>query len=321
MKVVEHIEKAKAKQKSLFSFEILPPLKGKDINLIYKTIDPLMEYKPPFINVTYHREEVVYKRHKNGLLEKKTIHKRPGTVAISAAIKYKYQDVNVVPHLICGGFSKEETENALIDLHFLGIRNLLALRGDPVKSERRFIAEPDGHTNAIDLVKQIMNLNKGIYLEDDLQNTTATNFSVGVAGYPEKHVESPNMDEDIQWLKAKIDAGAEYIVTQMFFDNQKFFRFVERCRKSGIKVPILPGLKPISTIKQMYILPQAFNIDIPKDLISELKKCKNNQQAYQVGIEWAIVQSRELIKFGCPVVHYFTMGRAENIRKIAENVF
>lgn len=318
MKVVDHLNKA---ENTLFSFELLPPLKGKDINLIYKTIDPLMEFKPPFINVTYHREEVVYKRHKNGLLEKKTIHKRPGTVAIAAAIQYKYQKIDVVPHMICGGFTTEETENALIDLHFLGIRNVLALRGDPPKAEKFFIAEEGGHNHALQLIEQITNLNRGIYLDDELQNTTATDFSVGVAGYPEKHIESPNMQSDLHFLKRKIEAGAEYIVTQMFFDNQKFFNFVKLCRNNGIDVPIIPGIKPLSSLSHINTLPQIFNIDLPEALVKEALKCTTNQQARDVGVEWAIQQSKELIEFGTPVIHYYTMGKADNIQKIAGAVF
>jgi len=219
MKVVEHFKTA---QKTLFSFEILPPLKGKDINLIYEVIDPLMEFEPKYLNITYHREEVVYKRHKSGLLEKKTVHKRPGTVAIAAAIKYKYQKVNVVPHIICGGFTREETENALIDLHFLGIRNLLVLRGDPLAADKSFIPEPAGNANAIDLIHQIQGLNKGHYLDEELENTTKMDFSLGVAGYPEKHIESANMETDLFYLKKKIEAGADYKISPTFTVTGKF---------------------------------------------------------------------------------------------------
>lgn len=317
MKVIDKIKNGKS---PLFTFELLPPLKGYNIDTIYKTIDPLIEFQPSYINVTYHQQEVVYKKHKNDLLEKKTIRKRPGTVAISAAIKYKYK-VNVVPHIICGGFTKEETENALIDLHFLGINNLLVIRGDPDKTKRVFIPEKDGHSYAIELVEQIMNMNKSIYLDEELENSTATDFSVGVAGYPEKHFEAPNMKSDLKYLKQKIEAGAEYIVTQMFFDNQQYYDFVALCRKQGINVPIIPGLKPISTIKDINILPQTFYIDIPDELVNEVQKCKTNEQARQVGVEWAINQSKELIKYGVPVLHYFTLGQSDNIRKIAQAVF
>ena len=318
MKIIDHIQNAK---KTLFSFELLPPLKGHNINGIYRTIDPLLEFNPSFINITYHQEEVVYKKHKSGLLEKKIVRKRPGTVAISAAIKYKYPSVDVVPHLICGGFSREDTEYALIDFHFLGINNVLVLRGDPPKGQRVFVPEKDGHQYASDLVGQIMDMNRGRYLDDEMENSAATDFCVGVAGYPEKHLESPNVTSDLKFLKQKIDAGAEYIVTQMFYDNQKFFAFVNNCREAGITVPIIPGLKPITTLKDMSILPQVFNIDIPEDLVRELSKCKSNEDAFQVGVEWSTLQSKELIDFGVPVLHYFTIGISENIRQIVSSVF
>jgi len=317
MKVTEHLKNAK---KTLFSFELLPPLKGDKIETIYRTIDPLMEFNPPYINVTYHREEVIYKEHSSGLLEKKTVRKRPGTVAISAAIMYKYK-IDLVPHIICGGFNKEETENALIDLHFLGIENLLAVRGDADKLTRQFTQEPGGHKYAIDLVQQIIDLNNAKYLDEELENKAKTNFSVGVAGYPEKHNESPNLESDIKYLKDKISAGAEYIVTQMFFDNEKYFRFVERCRANEIDVPIIPGIKPISQLNHINILPNTFHIDIPEDLVREMQKCKTNDDVRELGVRWAIEQSKELIRFGVPVVHYYTMGRSDNIRKIAEAVF
>jgi methylenetetrahydrofolate reductase (NADPH) len=318
MKVIDLINKS---DKTLFSFELLPPLRGHNINSIYRTIDPLLEYKPSFINVTYHQEEVVYKKHENGLLEKKTVRKRPGTVAISAAIKYKYPDVEVVPHIICGGFTKEETEYALIDFHYLGIDNILALRGDAPKNQRTFTPEKNGHSYANTLVAQITDMNKGKYLDDEMQNTFSTNFCVGVAGYPEKHIESPNLAYDMQYLKAKVDAGAEYIITQMFYDNQKYFDFVEACRKEGITIPIIPGLKPICTMKEINVLPQIFNIDIPDELVKKIMACKNNEEAFKVGIDWGIRQSEELIKYGVPVVHYFSVGISENIRQIAKAVF
>jgi methylenetetrahydrofolate reductase (NADPH) len=318
MKVIDIINNA---QKTLFSFELLPPLKGNSIVPIYKAIDPLMEFNPSHINITYHQEEVVYKKLKNGLLEKKTIRKRPGTVAISAAIKYKYPNVEVVPHIICGGFTKEETEYALIDFNFLGIDNILVLRGDPPKSSRVFIPEKNGHAHASELIVQIMDMNKGKYLDNELQNSTATNFCVGVAAYPEKHNEAPNIKSDLNYLKEKLKNGAEYIVTQMFFDNKKYFDFVDLCRNEGITVPIIPGLKPITTLNDIKVLPQIFNIDIPEELEKEIKKCNNNEQAFQVGVEWGIKQSKELVKFGVPALHYFTIGISENIRKIAKEVF
>jgi len=318
MRVIDQIQKA---DKTLFSFELLPPLKGHNIERIYRSIDPLIEFNPSFINVTYHQEEVVYKKHPSGLLEKKTIRKRPGTVAISAAIKYKYPSVEVVPHLICGGFSKEDTEYALIDFHYLGINNLLVLRGDPPKGIRNFIPEPDGHAYASGLVKQIMDMNNGNYLDEDLRNTMATDFCVGVAGYPGKHIEAPNFAYDLKYLKEKIDAGAEYVITQMFFDNKSYFEFVKMCRDDGITVPIIPGLKPIATMNDITTLPQVFNIDIPEELVKEIQKCNTNKDAFKAGIEWTTNQSKELVEFGVPVLHYFTIGISENIRQIASAIF
>jgi len=317
LKVNEAIEKA---DKTLFSFELLPPLKGQNIEHIQNAIDPLMVFNPAFVNVTYHQEEFHFKELGNGLLEKKTIRKRPGTVGITAAIMYRYH-LNVVPHIICGGFNQEETENALIDLHFLGVKNLLVVRGDAQPSEKYFRAEPGGHSHSIDLVRQIKDLNKGKYIEEDLLNATPTNFSVGVAGYPEKHIEAPNLESDLKFLKMKIDAGAEFVVTQMFYDNKKYFDFVDRCRAIGITVPIIPGLKPISTLNHLNILPQTFNIDLPQDLVKEAQKCTENKQIRQLGIEWAIAQSHELMAKGAPVLHFYTMGNSDNIKKIAEAVF
>lgn len=301
------------------SFELLPPLKGDNIQKIYDTLDPLMEFSPPYINVTYHREEIIYKKHDNGLLEPRVVRKRPGTVGISAAIKFRY-GVDVVPHIICGGFSKEETENALIDLHFLGITNVLVIRGDTLKTESAFRPYPNGHEHAVALVRQVMDMNKGIYQDEDLLNATATEFCVGVAGYPEKHAEAPNMQADMKWLKNKIDAGAEYVVTQMFFDNEKYFTFVKSCRDAGIDVPVIPGIKPISTKQQITSIPKVFSVDIPYALASEVEKCRDNAAAYEIGIEWATAQSQELMKNNVPIVHYYTMGRSDNIRRIVKSV-
>lgn len=317
MKVIDHLKRASG---TLFSIEILPPLKGKGIQSIWDMLDPLMEFKPSFIDVTYHREEYVYKKRDNGLLEKFAIRKRPGTVGICAAIINKYK-VDTVPHIICGGFSKEETENALIDLSFLGIDNVLAIRGDAIKSESGFTPDPDGHHYAIDLVKQIVGMNKGIYLDDELVEGSSSNFCIGVAGYPEKHFEAPNMKSDFKYLKAKIDAGADYIVTQMFFDNKKYFDFVKLCREAGINVPIIPGIKPITTKKQASGLPKIFHIDIPDELLDEIEKCETDKEVRGAGIEWCINQSKELVKFGAPCLHYYTMGTAATTMRIAEKVF
>ena len=318
MKVTQHIEKANGKP--LFSFEILPPLKGQNIQSIFDSIDPLMEFNPPFIDVTYHREEYEFKELPNGLLQKKIVKKRPGTVGICAGIQNKYQ-VDAIPHVLCGGFSKEDTENLLIDLDFLGIDNLVALRGDAVKSETYFKAEKEGHNYASELVTQISNLNKGIYLDEDLQNTNKTNFCIGVAAYPEKHMEAPSMDSDIHFLKQKIKNGADYIITQMFFDNQKFFEFVAKCRASGITVPIIPGLKPIATKKQLNLIPHRFKVDLPDALIMEVVKAKDNDAVKQIGIEWCTQQSKELVIAGIPLLHYYSMGKAENVKAIAREIF
>ena len=318
MKVTDHIKQAAGK--TLFTFELLPPLKGETIESIYQTADPLLEYNPAFIDVTYHREEIVYKERPDGLLEKRTVRKRPGTVGISAALKFKYK-IDVVPHIICGGFTREETENALIDLYFLGIDNILLIRGDNPAGEKTFRPEPDGHKHALELVKQVVALNQGKYLEEELLNPIPTHFCIGVAGYPEKHAEAPNLQIDLQNLKDKVDAGADYIVTQMFFDNSKYFAFVEACRQIGINVPIIPGLKPLSIKSQLTSLPKTFAIDLPEDLVTEALKCRDNQQVRQVGIEWGIKQSRELVKAGVPILHFYTMGKSDNIRKIVEAVF
>ena len=299
MKVTEHIENAQGK--TLFSFEILPPLKGQNIQSIFDGIDPLMEFKPPFIDVTYHREEYEYKELGNGLLQRRVVKKRPGTVGICSAIQNKYQ-VDAIPHILCGGFTKEDTENFLIDLDFLGIQNVVALRGDAVKNEIYFRPEKDGHNYATELVTQIANLNAGIYLDDELQNSACTDFCIGVAGYPEKHMEAPSLDSDLHFLKQKIKNGAQYIITQMFFDNKKFFEFVEKCRKEGITVPIIPGLKPIATKKQLNMIPHRFKVDLPDDLIMEVVKAKDNDAVKQIGIEWCIAQSKELLQAGIPVL-------------------
>jgi len=315
------IDKLKNSQKTYFSFEILPPMKGGSMEDIYKVIDPLIEFDPMNINVTYHQQEVVYKEHDNGIIEKKTIRKRPGTVAISAAIKYRYQKPIVVPHLICGGFTKEDTEDALIDLNFLEMNNLLVLRGDPPANQKYFKPEKDGHEHTLGMIKQIMKMNFGQYCDENIQNKTKTNFSVGVAGYPEKHNEAANMKSDLKYLKMKIDAGAEYIVTQMFFDNEKYFDFVKLCRNEGITVPIVPGIKPVRLKKDLDLLPQVFNIDIPEELASEIEKAKDNKAVNQIGIEWTAQQSKELIKSGVPAVHYYTIGKSDNIKEIAKRVF
>ncbi|HMJ68016.1 MAG TPA: methylenetetrahydrofolate reductase [NAD(P)H] [Cyclobacteriaceae bacterium] len=318
MKVTDHLKNANGK--TLFTIEILPPLKGDNIRNLFNNIDPLMEFKPPFIDVTYHREEYVYRKMPGGLLEKISTRKRPGTVGICAAIQNHYK-IDTVPHIICGGFSKEETENALIDLHFLGVDNVLLLQGDAIKSESKFVAEPDGHKYASELLEQVVLMNKGKYLDDELQIADPTNFCVGVAGYPEKHYNAPNLKSDLKYLKLKVDMGADYVVTQMFFDNRKYFEFVDLCRESGINVPIIPGIKPLTGKAQLTVLPKTFNIDIPEALSEEAEKCSDNAAVKEVGIQWAIEQSRELMKKGVPTLHFYSMGKSDPIYRIAKALF
>lgn len=317
MKVIDILNN----QKSPFaSFELVPPLKGSDINKLYQAIEPLIEFAPPFINITYHRDEIEYRPKEDGTFEKITVTKRPGSVAIAAAIMKRY-NIDVVPHLICGGASKYKIENDLIDLNFLDIQNVVALRGDAIPGQKYFTPEPDGHRYSYQLVEQIHHMNQGKYLDETLSHAIATNFCIGVAGYPEKHYEAPNPETDILNLKRKVDAGADYIVTQMFFDNNRFYKFVEKCRAAGIQVPIIPGLKPISTQTHIEMLPRTFRIDLPEELMKEIRKCKDNQAIYQVGIEWCTQQSKDLLAHGAPAIHYYTMGKADNIRKILLNTF
>jgi methylenetetrahydrofolate reductase (NADPH) len=318
MKVVDHLKKANGK--TLFTIEILPPLKGENITTLFGNMDPLMEFNPPFIDVTYHREEYVYRKKDAGLLEKISTRKRPGTVGICAAIQNHYK-VDTVPHIICGGFNREETENALIDLHFLGVDNVLLLQGDAIKTEAKFVPEPDGHKFASDLLEQVVKMNKGIYLDEELESAAPTNFCIGVAGYPEKHFNAPNLKTDLKYLKLKVDMGAEYIVTQMFFDNKKYFDFVDRCKEAGINVPIIPGIKPLTGKAQLTVLPKAFHIDIPEELSEEAEKCKDNASVKEVGIKWAIHQSKELIKKGVPTLHFYSMGKSDPILRIAKELF
>ncbi|MBK7339453.1 MAG: methylenetetrahydrofolate reductase [NAD(P)H] [Saprospiraceae bacterium] len=317
MKVTEYFEKNKGK--TTVSFEVLPPLKGGGINSLFDILDPLMEFKPPFIDVTYHREEFIYNQHPSGYYQKVAIRKRPGTVGICAAIMNRYK-VEAVPHLICGGFTKEDTENALIELNFLNIQNVLALRGDARKFDDKFMPEPDGNEYALDLVHQIAKMNQGSYLDINIEKAQPMDFCIGVAGYPEKHFESPSFKMDLKYLKKKIDAGADYIVTQMFFDNKKFFRFVDACRKEGIHVPIIPGIKPITKKYQLNSIPRNFYIEIPDDLVRQIQKAKTEQAITEIGTEWCIAQSRELKTAGVPCIHYYTMSDGDVIKKLAASV-
>jgi len=317
MKVTEALKNHK---NPYVTFEILPPLKGQSIESLYGILDPLMEFKPPFINVTYHSSECTYKERENGYLERVTIRKRPGTVGICASIMFRYK-VDAVAHLICTGFTQNETEDALIDLHYLGIKNILVLRGDPPKNERNFKPELNGHAHAVEIVKQIKSLNNGSYLEEDIKDGFNTDFCLGVAGYPEKHCEAPNLSSDLKYLKEKVDAGADYIVTQMFFDNKKYFDFVDLCRAKGITVPIIPGIKPITARKQVAMIPRTFNVDIPEDLNNAIEKCKDDAEAARVGIEWCINQGKDLLKSGAPCLHFFTMSNPKPIVEIVRTLF
>ena len=317
MKVIDIINNSK---KTVFSFELLPPLKGNDAGKIYQTIESLVEYDPKYINLTTHRDELEFKELPDGSIVKRVARKRPGTVAIAASIQYKY-GIPVVPHILCGGFTRSETEYVLIDLNFLGIKNVLALRGDGEKNQHIFKPSENGNANANELVKQIKELGEGKYIEEDLKNNTPLDFCIGVAGYPEKHFEAPNMDQDLLFLKQKVDSGADYIVTQMFFDNQVYYNFVKKCREIGITVPIIPGIKPINLKNQLTVLPKIFNIDLPMELAIELSKCKSNDDARQVGTEWAIEQSKDLVANNAPSLHIYTYGISDNVKEIVKAVF
>ena len=318
MKVTDHILNSNGK--TLFSFEIIPPKKGNNIQELYDNIDPLMEFKPPFIDVTTSREEYVYIDKGNGLLDRKITRMRPGTVGICAAIKHKY-NTDTVPHVLCGGFTKEETEYLLVDFDYLGIDNMMALRGDAMSHQKYFEATEGGHFYAKELVSQIEDMNNGKYLNNVIESSHTSNFCIGVAGYPEKHIESPSLQTDLIRLKEKVEAGADYVVTQMFFDNQKYFEFVKAATDMGINIPIIPGIKPIAVKKHLQLLPQVFKIDLPQELINDVQSCKSNKDVRNVGVEWAIQQSKELLAAGVPVLHYYSMGKSDNIHKIASAIF
>lgn len=317
MKVTEYIQQANGK--ALFSLEIIPPLKGQSVTELFDTIEPLMEFKPPFVDVTYHREELIEKRHPSGLIQKVPVRRRPGTVGVCAKLMERFK-VDAVPHVICGGFTKDETEDFLYDLHYLGINNVLVLRGDPEKSAGVFKPKEGGHAYATELVEQVVDMNHGRLLHEETE-AQPTNFCIGVAGYPEKHFEAPNHSNDLRYLKKKVELGAEYIVTQMFFDNQKYFDFVKRCREEGITVPIIPGLKPISTKKQLTVLPRIFHLDFPEELVHAVEACKSDKEVREVGIEFGIQQCKELLDFGVPVLHFYTMGKSDSVQRIARSVF
>ena len=318
MKVIDILRSA---EKPFASFELVPPLKGSDASRLYQSLDPLMEFQPPFINITCHRDEIEFVPNGDGTFTRMTLAKRPGTVAIVAAIMRRYPKLEIVLHVICGGSSCSRVESELLDLHFLGLNNIMALRGDALPGQKHFLPEPDGFSHSSELVEMISNLNRGQYLDPTVTNGLCTDFCIGVAAYPEKHFEAANIETDIEHLKQKVDAGANYIVTQMFFDNERFFTFVELCRKAGINVPIIPGLKPISSKKQIDLLPRAFHIDIPQELVTLMEKTKTAEDAYNLGIEWAIKQSRELLEHGFPAIHYYTMAKPDNVCQIVRAVF
>ena len=318
MKILQIIEN---RDSAGFSFEVLPPIKGKGINQLFKNIDSLMEFNPLYINITTHRSELVYKSTQDGLYQKVTERSRPGTVAVAAAIQHRY-GIPAVPHIICSGYSKIETEYALIDLNFLGITNLLVLRGDKAKHEAKFIPNVDGHAHASDLQLQINDFNRGLFIDGtQMDINTGDRFSYGVAGYPEKHEEAPNIDLDIKWLKNKVDNGAEYIVTQMFFDNEKYYSFVDRCRNKGINVPIIPGIKPIINLNQLTVLPKVFKVDLPTDLAEELLKCKDDAAAKAIGVEWCVSQVKDLIAHGVPSIHFYSHNATNSVKNVVSQVF
>lgn len=320
MQVIDIINKAAKEGKTRFAFELLPPLKGAGVEGVFEAIEPLMEFDPAYINVTYHREEVKYVERRDNLLEKRVVRRRPGTVGISAAIMKRY-GVEVVPHLICGGMSKYDIEDSLIDMDFLGINNVLALRGDNLRGEHVFTPHPDGHCNATALVRQIADMNKGVFVDHEVEVCAHSKFCIGVAGYPEKHSEAANHEMGMKHLKEKVDAGASYIVTQMSFDNSKILDFISRCKAAGINAPVIPGIKPFSTKAQLSMLPQIFHVDLPQELVTEVEKCKDNKQVREVGVEWAIAQAKELKAAGVPVLHFYTMGKTDNMQKIAKAIF
>lgn len=313
-------ELIKDTDKTAFSFEILPPIKGTGIEKIYREIDRMKEFNPKYINITTHRSEYVYHDLGNGIFQRSKLRRRPGTVAVAAAIQNKY-GITVVPHILCSGFTREETEYVLLDLQFLGIYDLLVLRGDRAKHENAFTPENGGHTHAIDLIGQINDFNQGIFVDGSPIKKTGTPFSFGVACYPEKHEEAPNMESDIYWLKKKVEAGAKYAVTQLFYDNRKYFEFVDKVRREGINIPIIPGIKPLNKMSQLTIVPKTFKVDLPVELAEAVNSCKNDEEVAKVGVEWSINQCRELIKAGVPSIHFYSYSAVDSVCKVAEQIY
>ena len=312
------IDRIANKEKTAFSFELLPPLKGKGLESVFKTIDALREFDPQYINITTHRSELIYRENAQGLFERVSERHRPGTVAVAAAIQHKY-GIPVVPHILCSGFTREETEYVLIDLQFLGITDLFLLRGDKAKHEKTYI--PTGNVHATDLQQQVNDFNRGFFAAGIPMTDIGEKFSYGMACYPEKHEEAPNMESDLYWAKQKVDNGAEYLVTQMFFDNNAYFQFVEKCREIGINVPIIPGIKPITLCNQLNVLPKVFHTNIPEEFARELRKCTTDAQATEVGVEWCTQQVKQLIAHGVPSIHFYTLMATQSVRRVAQHVF
>lgn len=317
MRVIDLIKHTDA---TAFSFEVLPPIKGTGIEKLYQDIDSLLEFNPKYINITTHRSEYVYKELGNGLFERARLRRRPGTVAVAAAIHNKY-NITTVPHILCSGFSREDIEYELLDLQFLNITDLLVLRGDKAKHQASFSPEPNGHEHAIELAEQINNFNKGLFVDGSPIKVTNTPFSYGVACYPEKHEEAPNLEQDLFWLKKKMEAGAEYAVTQLFYDNSKYFSFVDKARKEGINIPIIPGIKPFRKQSQLTMVPKTFKVDIPQELTIEALKCKTEEETEALGVEWCIHQCKELIKHGVPSIHFYSVGAVNSIKQVAKAIY
>ena len=317
MRVIDLI---KHTDETAFSFEVLPPIKGPGIEKLYQDIDSLLEFNPKYINITTHRSEYVYKELGNGLFERARLRRRPGTVAVAAAIHNKY-NITTVPHILCSGFSREDIEYELLDLQFLNITDLLVLRGDKAKHQSSFSPEPNGHEHAIELAEQINNFNKGLFVDGSPIKVTNTPFSYGVACYPEKHEEAPNLEQDLFWLKKKMEAGAEYAVTQLFYDNSKYFSFVDKARKEGINIPIIPGIKPFRKQSQLTMVPKTFKVDIPQELTIEALKCNTEEETEALGVEWCIHQCKELIKHGVPSIHFYSVGAVNSIKQVAKAIY
>ena len=319
MAILDLINSAKG---TAFSFEVLPPLKGFGMEKLFETVDLLREFDPKYINITTHRSEYVYRPSDDGpgAFRRLRLRRRPGTVAVAAALKTRY-GIPIVPHILCSGFTREETEYVLLDLQFLGITDLLVLRGDKAPHEKRFIPEPEGHAHATDLEEQINRFNRGIFEDGSEMTVTRTPFTYGVACYPEKHEEAPNAETDLYWLRRKVETGAQYAVTQLFYDNRRYFDFVARARAAGITVPIIPGIKPLRRKAQLSIVPRTFKVDIPQELAEAVERCRDDEEVARVGVEWCIAQCRELMAHGVPSLHFYSMSAEESIREVAKAIF